>query len=67
VNSCASRRLLAASALWLSGHLLPVAKRMRRRHGALAVLWAGVRCAEIAAEAGGAAMIVTRDCRWTAP
>ncbi len=35
-------QLLAASgALWLSGHLLPVAKRVRRRRRvALAALWA---------------------------
>jgi hypothetical protein len=41
--------LLAASGgLWLSGHLLPVAKRVRRRRVALAALWAGDRCAELA-------------------
>jgi hypothetical protein len=42
-------RLLAASgALWLSGRLLLVTKRVRQPRVALAVLWGGERCAELA-------------------
>jgi hypothetical protein len=42
------RLLIASGALWLSGRLLPVAERVRRRRVALAVLWADERCAELA-------------------
>jgi hypothetical protein len=42
------RLLIASGALWLSGRLLPVAERVRRRRVALAVLCAGDRCAEFA-------------------
>jgi hypothetical protein len=35
-------------ALWLSGRLLPVAKRVRRVRVALVVLWAREHCAELA-------------------
>jgi hypothetical protein len=46
--------LLAASGgLWLSGHLLPVAKRVRRRRVVLAVLWVGEQCGHFAAYAAG--------------
>ena len=43
-----SSLLAASAALWISGRLLPVAKRARRRRVALGVLWVGERCAELA-------------------
>jgi hypothetical protein len=43
------RLLIASGALWLSGRLLPVAERVQQRpRVALAVLWVGEQCAELA-------------------
>jgi hypothetical protein len=42
------RLLTASGTLWLSGRLLPVARRARRRRVTWAVLWVGEQCAELA-------------------
>jgi hypothetical protein len=42
------RLLIASEGLWLSGRLLPVAKRAGPPRMALAVLWVSDRCAGLA-------------------
>jgi hypothetical protein len=52
-------RLLAVSgALWLSGRLLPVAERVRRRRTALAVLWVGEQMRGVRPAAADVAVMI---------